>query len=289
MQRSESTLRLSAVTAAPPPPLLGKGGRPIALDFPSRFIPMAAIMTILLTLCLSVILNRMFNHQDQILRWQYISDLGSQQPEAGVMALGMVSTSVLIFSVIIINYGKVKNNLALVGATRGWKRNAFCAFSGAVGAPSLGASATFDTLRSPRLHLFFVVCFFLSSMFYIISMTNIYALLSQLEDEMETESKDLSRLQASRWITLTQSVEYKRYFSALFCVSTFLYLPVGASMVTSMSDYSKDTKLHEYRVLAQYASILSIVLFYFTIYLDCGNFQLFIVQGGLTTKRTKRG
>ena len=282
MQRSYSAVRLAAVTSTPAPPLIGRGGRPIAIDFPSRIVPFSAIATITSTLLLSFFLNQMYNHTDSVLRWPYVSDFGVQQPEAGVMAFGMVATSVAIFSVIIINYGKIKNNLALVGSGRGWKRNVTCAVCGVIGAPSLGASACFDTARTPRLHFLFVMTFFVTSGLYLFFMTNIYMIL--LKYEPQYESKELTRLQQSRWITLKSSVKYKQLFGAMFVLSAFLYLPVGGMMVSDFSDYTKDTLIHEYRVLAQYTSVASIILYYSSFYWDFGNFQLFLVQGGLPVK-----
>ena len=84
--------------------------------------------------------------------------------------------------------------------------------------------------------------------------------------------------------SLRRSVWFKQLFGGLFGLASFIYLPVGAMMVSDFSDYTKDTLMHEYRVLAQYTSVVSIILYYSTFYWDFGNFQLFIVQGGLPVK-----
>ena len=256
MQRTWSAVRLSAVTATAPPPLIGKGTRPIAIDFPSRFIPALAIEAILSTFVISYYLCNRYGVKT-VLTFPYVSDLASTQPAAGCMALGLVLTSVLIFCVVILNYGKIKNNLALVGAPNGYKRNIFCALCGLIGAPSLGAAGCFDTTRTPRIHLYFVCVFFLTSLVYVSLITNLYIKLLDFEKATRYPTKELIRLQTSRWISLPTSVRYKKSICFIYSIFTILYLPVGLYMISDLNDYSKETEYHQNRVsIYNYVAIL---------------------------------
>ncbi len=247
MQRTWSAVRLSAVTATAPPPLVGKGTRPIAIDFPSRFLPALAVQAIVTTFAVSVYLS--WKHDVKtILKLPYVSDLANTQPAAGFMALGLVLTSVLIFCVAILNYGKIKNNLALVGANTGYKRNIFCTLCGLLGAPALGAAGCFDAARMPRTHLTFVCVFFISSSVFVVLVTNLYLKLLNFETATRHPTKELIRLQTSRWISLPLSVRCKVILSCVYTIFTILYLPIGLYMVSDVNDYSKDTENHQYRV-----------------------------------------
>ena len=247
MQRTWSAVRLSAVTATAPPPLVGKGTRPIAIDFPSRFLPALAVQSIVSTFLVSYYLCQKYDVKT-LLRFPYVSDLASTQPAAGCMALGLVLTSVLIFCVVILNYGKIKNNLALVGANDGYKRNIFCALCGLIGAPALGAAGCFDTTRTPKIHLYFVCVFFLTSLIYVLFVTNLYIKLLNFEKAIRYPSKELIRLQTSRWMSLLTSVRCKMFICFIYSLFTILYLPVGLYMISDLNDYSKETEYHQYRV-----------------------------------------
>ena len=53
-----------------------------------------------------------------------------------------------------------------------------------ISAPSIGLSAVFDTVRTPKIHFFFVMSFFVTSGLYLVFMTNIYMILLRYENEM---------------------------------------------------------------------------------------------------------
>ena len=63
-------------------------------------------------------------------------------------------TSCVLIWVVVINYGKIKNDIgAMSSSVEGRKRNRTALLFGLMAAPNLGLLASFDTRRSPELHL----------------------------------------------------------------------------------------------------------------------------------------
>ncbi len=178
----------------------------IAVNFPSRYIPLLGLFLAIATIFSSMLLNHYYGSDDSVLLWPYIRcvllrdcsfwDVSCWNCIQTAMSLKMhlrqdyslmewryctrmprfrgfiefvrrncvliqVTSCVLIW-VVVINYGKIKNDIgALSCSAEGRKRNRTALLFGLMAAPNLGLLASFDTRRSPDLHL---VSIFLSTL-----------------------------------------------------------------------------------------------------------------------------
>ena len=214
------------------------------------------------------------------LPWPYISDTAKDAPQAGIFGFGMTLTSVAIFGVVVVNYGKVKRDIYALrglGYARGLTRNRVALAFGVVAAPCLGLLATFDTTRTPGWHLIFVLVFFLACVVYLFMQTHIYALLVHAASK-PADSRAHAALQAQRYMSLSTSLYWKRCVSAALLVCVTCYLPLGMYLVTDWYDYRNDVAVHTFRAVFQHLSVICLVLFFGTFVLDFGDLDLFVVQ-----------
>ena len=157
------------------------------------------------------------------------------------------------------------------------KRNKAALVCGLIAAPCLGLLATFDTARTPRLHLLFVLVFFLSCVVFLFMTTHIYTLLVRAVSK-SADDRAHAVLQAQRYISLRTSLYWKRCVSAALLVSVFCYLPLGMYLVEDWYDYRNDVAVHTFRAVTQHMSVLCLILFFGTFVFDFGDLDLFVVQ-----------
>lgn len=270
MQRSPSSVQLLEAT----------GRDAVAtVIFPSRFFPAAGLACGVCSIGASVASNLYHGHDIGGISWPYISDTAKDMPQAGVFAFGMSVTSVVVIVIVVINYGKVKRDLyRLHGQLSGIgaKRNRLALTAGLVAAPNLGLLATFDTARSPQLHLLFVLLFFPCMIVYLFCTTSVYALLARSVDGKKSDEG--AQHAARQYISLRTSLAWKRAICAVFLVFVTLYLPVGMYFVSDWHDYTRDATVHSLRAVCQHVCVLCLLGFFGTFWFDFGDLNFFIVQ-----------
>ena len=245
--------------------------------FPSRFFPAAGLACGMGSIGASVASNLYHGHDIGGISWPYISDTAKDMPQAGLFSYGMSVTSVMVTTIIVLNYGYVKRELyRLHGqlSTVGVKRNKAALAAGLVAAPNLGLLATFDTARAPQLHLAFVLAFFPCMVVYLLAVTSVYALLVRSADGKKSDDARFS----SRRISLRASLAWKRAICGTFLVFVTLYLPLGMTLVTDWYDYANDATVHTFRAACQHVCVVCLLGFFGTFWFDFGELNFFIVQ-----------
>jgi hypothetical protein len=134
---------------ATPPSMKYPSARPVAMHLPSRYIPIAAAVTCLSTIFGCVLSNRWHNHDVGGIPWPYISDTAKDPPQAGAFAFGMTVTACLVAVIVVLHYGKLKNDLSVLQNARGMRRNKVSLICGLIAAPNLALLACYDTARTP--------------------------------------------------------------------------------------------------------------------------------------------
>ncbi len=150
----------------------------------------------------------------------------------------MTVTACLVTVIVILHYGKLKNDLSVLQNARGMRRNTVSMVCGLFAAPNLALLACYDTARTPGLHLLFVLGFFPASVVYLFTITSLYKLL--VSDMQRRRSDDDSSVTKTRWVSLQTSLRYKLLICRAFLVSVTLYLPVGLCLVSNWYNYADD-------------------------------------------------
>mmetsp|Transcript_14324 Transcript_14324/g.48971 ORF Transcript_14324/g.48971 Transcript_14324/m.48971 type:complete len:278 (-) Transcript_14324:230-1063(-) len=243
--------------------------RPVAVSFPSRYIPLFGLLVASCSILGSVALNRYYGHDIGGIPWPYISDTAKDAPQAGLFSYGLTVTSCLIVWVVVINYGKICIDVDVTypdpNDSTCSKRNFAALIAGLISAPNLGLLACFDTERSPELHLSFVLLFFLPCIVYLYMIKSVYELLYKRAQTLAKRSKDGKpsiAIPFKSYTSLETSLRYKRWISNIFLVAVTLYLPVGMYMVKDWSDYRNDVATHTFRAVAQHVSVFCLCCFF---------------------------
>eukprot|EP00291_Cryptomonas_curvata_P012502 CAMPEP_0172181468 /NCGR_PEP_ID=MMETSP1050-20130122/17833_1 /TAXON_ID=233186 /ORGANISM="Cryptomonas curvata, Strain CCAP979/52" /LENGTH=235 /DNA_ID=CAMNT_0012854751 /DNA_START=257 /DNA_END=964 /DNA_ORIENTATION=- len=234
-----------------------------------------------------MLLNHYYGSDENVLLWPYISDVAKDAPQAGLFAYGMTVTSCVLIWVVVINYGKIKNDIgALSCSAEGRKRNRTALLFGLMAAPNLGLLASFDTRRSPDLHLLFVILFFLPCVVYLFCVKSVYehllrralAIKGSAGDQAAAAEKSYGAAAEKSYISLRTSLWWKRIICNTFLAAVALYLPVGMALVTDWHDYTRDVHVHTMRAIAQHVSVLCLYCFFGSMYYDFGDLEFFVVQ-----------
>eukprot|EP00961_Rhodomonas_salina_P174603 2355101-Rhodomonas_salina.3 len=144
VKRSDSTVRVASLTSVNMD-AIPSSARPVAVSFPSRYIPLFGLIMAVLSILGSVLMNLYHGHDIGGIPWPYIryktrlcghpfrlaslrfpppwrppstmpctdcfamndSDTAKDPPQAGMFSYGMTVTSCIIVWVVVINYGKV--------------------------------------------------------------------------------------------------------------------------------------------------------------------------------------
>eukprot|EP01062_Namystynia_karyoxenos_P073227 TRINITY_DN70058_c0_g1_i1.p1 TRINITY_DN70058_c0_g1~~TRINITY_DN70058_c0_g1_i1.p1 ORF type:complete len:293 (+),score=110.62 TRINITY_DN70058_c0_g1_i1:70-879(+) len=252
----------------------------VAFRLPSRYIPAAAIVIAVSSIFASVACCYYFEQDIGGIYWPYISDTAKEQPQAGLYSYGMSLVSALIVVTVFIHHGKVKLRLyALRDGHRdvaGQRRARLARAAGCFAAPNLGLLACYDTKRAPELHLLFVLLFFVPTLVYVICTVSVYRMLVSRQEERTRLGKP--RLQRDAYVSLHTSLRWKQRIAWAFAFFFTLYLPVGLSLVSDFYDYRKDVAVHTFRAACQHCAVLSLVLFFGTMWWDFGDLVLRILQ-----------
>mmetsp|Transcript_33881 Transcript_33881/g.68636 ORF Transcript_33881/g.68636 Transcript_33881/m.68636 type:complete len:287 (+) Transcript_33881:116-976(+) len=284
IRKSASTVRVATLAQVAMEDI-PSAARPVAVSFPSRYIPLFGLCLASVGIFGSVLLNRLHGHEIGGIPWPYISDTAKDPPQAGMFAFTMTVTSCIIALVVIINYGKAKNDIEIIFPpdmnNLGAKRNLYGLIVGLISAPNLGLLACYDTKRTPGLHLLFVILFFLPCIAYLFIVKSLYELLLHRANTAEKKSDDgsLNPVPYKSYTSLQTSLRWKRLICNVFLVAVTLYLPVGMSLVSDWQDYSNDVAIHTARAVAQHVSVLCLCCFFGSMYFDFGDLEFFIVQG----------
>jgi hypothetical protein len=234
--------------------------RPVTVHLPSRYIPVAAAMTCLSTIFGCVLSNRWHKHDVGGIPWPYISDTAKDAPQAGAFAFGMTVTACLVVVIVVLHYGKLKNDLSVLHDSKGMRRNKLSMICGLVAAPNLALLACYDTARTPGLHMLFVLGFFPACVVYLFAVTSLYKLI--VHDMRTRRCDDDSSVTKTRWISLRTSLKYKVLICNCFLVSVSLYLPIGLCLVSNWYNYAEDVYVHTMRAISQHISVALLVLFF---------------------------
>jgi len=291
----------------------------VTLSFPSRFFPIAGLLSFLITLTLCLSLNWYYGHDIGGIWWPYISDTGKYPPEAAIFGFGMTITSVWIFAVVVLNYGKVKREVEKNACKLSKEkqllevllfRNQSALFLGMISTPFLGLLAVFDTDRSPELHMLFVLIFFPFVLAYCFVNTSVYHIFSEYKiqqlslkklqkkssnpkDETRTKQQQQQQLQPQRdddekeqkiinakKETLLRSVFAKKIFCCGLLIFSTLYLPVGMYFVSDWYNYRNDVAIHTFRAITQHLAVLNLVLYFGSFWFDFGVLRMLVLQSG---------
>ena len=248
------------------------------------------------------------------LLYPYISETARDMPQAGAFSSGMTVTSMVMVGCAILQFGKVKRDLAVAttaaappattAATQpaGTRRNLTSLITGIVAPPFLGLLACYDTRRAPSAHRACVVVFFVGTMVYMFTTLSLYEhLASQCSDgggsgaaaaaavvaasSQSAASAALERRRAAeREPNVRFSLRIKRVIAAAFVVFTLLYLPIGAYMckqpLAIVEGYNEpgDIPIHAARAACQHCAVICIILYYGTFYYDFGDLKLYLVN-----------
>ena len=206
----------------------------------------------------------------------------------------MTVTACLVTVIVILHYGKLKNDLSVLQNAQGMRRNTVSMLCGLFAAPNLALLACYDTARTPALHLLFVLGFFPASVVYLFTITSLYKLL--VGDMQRRRCDDSSAVTKTRWVSLQTSLRYKLLICRCFLFSVTLYLPVGLCLVSNWYNYADDMcvqalplpavilcnmlrrYVHTMRAVTQHISVALLVLFFGSCYWDFGSINFFLVQ-----------
>jgi len=231
-------------------------------------------------------MNLYHGHDIGGIPWPYISDTAKDPPQAGMFSYGMTVTSCIIVWVVVINYGKAKNDIDLMYPPDtdglGSRRNFAGLVAGLISAPNLGLLACFDTRRTPGLHLLFVVLFFIPCIAYLFIVKSLYELLlvrAKTRAQKKEDQEPGHEVPYKSYTSLQTSLRWKRLICNVFLVAVTLYLPVGMALVSDWQDYSNDVAIHTARAVAQHVSVFCLCCFFGSMYYDFGALEFFIVQG----------
>ena len=83
-------------------------------------------------------------------------------------------------------------------------------------------------IRTPNLHLLFVIIFFPAYVAYMMSMTSVYRMLAKDATLAKDRAADFRR----SWLSLRRSYAIKRRICYVFMLFVSLYLPIGMSFVS---------------------------------------------------------
>lgn len=266
MRRSESANKLADQAA--------EKALSVTFYIPARALPAAGIVVAVATLLSSVCFNLYYGHDIGGIWWPYISDTAKDPPQCGLFAFGMTLTSCMISVIVLLNYGKCKRDLYLLNKHRGQKRNKISMACGLVAAPNLGLLASYDTVRSPGLHLVFVGIFFTTATIYLFTVNSMYKFIRHTAKH----APDLSLVERDRFRRLNSSCWAKQMICTLYVISTSFYLPVGMCLVSDWYDYSNDVLVHTFRAVWQHISVLCLIFFFGTFWYDFGEMNVYMVQ-----------
>jgi choline-glycine betaine transporter len=135
---------------------------------------------------------------------RYLSDTAKDPPQAGAFAFGMTVTACLVAVIVLLHYGKLKNDLSVLQNAQGMRRNKVSMICGVFAAPNLALLACYDTARTPALHLLFVLGFFPASVVYLFAITSLYKLL--VADMERKRVDDSAAVTKTRWVSLRTSL-----------------------------------------------------------------------------------
>jgi len=229
----------------------------------------------MVTLFLCAALNRYNDREIGGIPWPYISDLAREPPESAIFGFGMTITAALIAITSVLNYGRVKREIekrqfiSVLGMA-GWKRNRLALALGLTSSPFLGLLAVFDTVRSPQMHLLFVLLFFPTMVAYVFVNNSIYNIIYE-HYKSTTHSPD----------SLTQikkSIRFKQIISNLLLLFVILYLPVGMSLVSDWYNYRNDIVVHTFRAVCQHLCVVCLLFYFGTFWFDFGDLVMTVIQ-----------
>jgi hypothetical protein len=250
------------------------------------------------------------------LLYPYISETARDMPQAGAFSSGMTVTSMVMVGCAILQFGKVKRDLAATATTvaattaatqpAGTRRNLTSLITGIVAPPFLGLLACYDTRRAPNAHRACVVVFFVGTMVYMFTTLSLYehlasqcsggsgggggggggaAAAAAVTASQSAASAALERRRAvEREPNVRFSLRIKRVIAAAFVVFTLLYLPIGAYMckqpLAIVEGYNEpgDIPIHAARAACQHCAVICIILYYGTFYYDFGDLKLYLVN-----------
>lgn len=243
----------------------------------SRSMVVVGIFFALLTLGGTVASCLYFESDLQGLVYPFISETARDMPQTGFFAFGFTITSMFMIMCAILQYGKVKRDLAVSDV--GSKRNVLAVIVGIAAPPFLGLLACYDTKRALNTHRFCVVVFFTLTMVYMLTILSIYhhlagrTTLQQVMDAYKKDDDGRSYRQKRRSCTASPkeiqnvkfSVKVKSIIAVVFFLLVLFYLPIGMMMVTDIGDVEynvQDVYVHAARAVCQHLAVVCIILFY---------------------------